>query len=53
VAGLEGWPEVARSLGLKQVLIVDEAGQVYLTPAMAERVEFSTDVEQTVVRLDD
>jgi len=53
VAGIDGWPEVARSLGLEQVLIVDEAGQVYLTPAMADRVEFSTDVEQKLVRLDD
>jgi len=49
VAGLDGWEDVARSLGLDQVLIIDEAGRVYLTPAMEARVSFSEDLERTVV----
>jgi thiamine biosynthesis lipoprotein len=49
VAGLDGWASVARSLGLDQVLIIDEDGRVYLTPAMQSRVRFSEDLEQTVV----
>jgi thiamine biosynthesis lipoprotein len=49
VAGLDGWPAVARSLRLEQVLIVDGAGRVYLTPEMDARVEFSEEVERTVV----
>jgi len=49
VAGLDGWEEVARSLGLDQVLIIDEAGRVYLTAAMEARVSFSEDLERTVV----
>jgi thiamine biosynthesis lipoprotein len=49
VAGLEGWEDVARSLGLNQVLIIDEAGRVYLTEAMEARVSFSEDLERTVV----
>jgi thiamine biosynthesis lipoprotein len=49
VAGLDGWPDVARSLGLDQVLIVDEAGRVYLTPAMAERVQFTGEVERVII----
>jgi thiamine biosynthesis lipoprotein len=53
VAGLDGWPEVARSLGLDQVLIVDEAGRVYLTPEMARRVEFFEEVERIEVELSD
>ena len=53
VAGLDGWPEVARSLELDQVLIVDEAGRVFLTPAMAQRVEFFDEVERIEVRLSD
>ena len=53
VAGLDGWRDVARSLGLEQVLIVDEAGQVYLTPAMEQRVEFIGDVERERVSLAD
>jgi len=52
VAGLEGWVAVARSLGLDQVLIIDEAGRVYLTPAMEARVEFSDGAERTVVDWD-
>ena len=49
VAGRDGWEDVARSLGLDQVLIIDEAGRVYLTPAMEARVSFSEDLERTVV----
>jgi thiamine biosynthesis lipoprotein len=49
VAGLDGWPAVARAMGLKQVLVVDESGKVYLTPEMDQRVEFSEDVEKVVV----
>jgi thiamine biosynthesis lipoprotein len=40
VAGSTAWPEVARKLGVNDVMIVDEAGRVQLTPAMAARVHF-------------
>ena len=40
VAGTESWPEVARSLGVRDVMIVDEAGRVQLTPGMAAKVQF-------------
>jgi thiamine biosynthesis lipoprotein len=40
VAGAEAWPEVARSLGVSEVMLVDEAGHVQLTPGMAARVKF-------------
>jgi thiamine biosynthesis lipoprotein len=40
VAGPEGWVGVARDMGLRYVMLVDEAGTVHLTPAMAKRVEF-------------
>ena len=39
VAGPGDWAEVARSLGLGQVLLVDDAGTVFMTPAMSKRVE--------------
>jgi len=51
VAGLDGWTTVARALNLDQVLMVDEAGKVYLTPEMERRVQFSGDVERMVVGL--
>jgi thiamine biosynthesis lipoprotein len=41
VAGTEAWPEVARSLGVSEVMIVDEAGRVQLTPGMAAKVQFT------------
>ncbi|MBI1284272.1 MAG: FAD:protein FMN transferase [Thiobacillus sp.] len=40
VAGSTAWPEVARSLGVREVMIVDEAGRVQLTPGMAAMVHF-------------
>lgn len=49
VAGLKDWPQVAQALGLKQVAVVDEAGTVHLTPAMADRVSFTEGVEKILV----
>ena len=40
VAGPEAWVDVARRMGLKEVMIVDDRGGVQLTPAMARRVKF-------------
>jgi thiamine biosynthesis lipoprotein len=40
VAGAEAWPEVARSMGVSEVMLVDEAGRVQLTPGMAAKLEF-------------
>ncbi len=49
VAGLSDWPAVARALGLTQVLVVDEAGTVYLTPEMERRVRFAGEVNRVIV----
>ncbi len=51
VAGLDGWPEVARALDLQQVAVVDENGTVYLTPAMDQRLQFSGDIKRVIVDL--
>jgi thiamine biosynthesis lipoprotein len=51
VAGLDGWPEVARALELDQVAVVDEFGTVYMTPAMEQRIQFSGDVKRVIVEL--
>lgn len=51
VAGPDDWPEVARALALDQVLVIDAAGTVHLTPAMAERVRFVEDVERRIIDL--
>ena len=49
VAGLDEWQEVARSLGLDQVMMIDEAGKVYQTARMAERIELQEGVEFEIV----
>jgi thiamine biosynthesis lipoprotein len=51
VAGLSGWPEVARALDLDQVAVVDESGTVYLTPQMEHRIRFSGDEERVIVEI--
>jgi len=40
VAGLQDWHKIAQQMGIKYVMLVDEAGTVYINPAMAERVQF-------------
>lgn len=40
VAGPEGWQQVARNMGLRYVLLVDEAGTLHMTPATAKRLRF-------------
>ena len=49
VAGLAGWSEVARALGLDQVAIVDESGTVYLTSEMEKRIQFFGNVKRVTL----
>lgn len=51
VAGLDEWPEVARALELRQVLVVDESGVVYMTPEMEQRIRFTADVAPVIVEV--
>ena len=48
VAGLLEWEELARSLGLDQVMLVDEAGTVYMTQRMGERIELLEGTEAEI-----
>lgn len=51
VAGLKDWKRVARAMGVKQVMLIDEQGKVYMDAALARRVHFeitpAPDVEIT------
>jgi len=40
VAGPEEWYEVAKSMGVKSVMLVDSRGTVYMTPNLKERIYF-------------
>lgn len=39
VAGSQDWPKVAAAMGLTDVVVIDAAGRMYATPAMARRLE--------------
>lgn len=43
VAGVKEWHQVAKRMGIRYVMLVDENGTVYMNPRMAERVQFSSD----------
>jgi thiamine biosynthesis lipoprotein len=49
VAGPEGWQRIAGRMGLTEVMLVDEKGVVYLTPAMQQRITLEQEVTQVVV----
>lgn len=51
VAGPDEWRDVARSLNLDQVLLIDEAGNIFLTPRMAERVLLVEGVEGEILQI--
>ena len=48
VAGLDEWTEVARALGLDQVMVVDETGKVHMTRKMSERIELNEGTEAEI-----
>lgn len=39
IAGPESWYQVARDMGIRYVVLVDEQGVLHMNPAMAERIE--------------
>jgi len=49
VAGPEDWYEVARTMGVKGVLLVDTHGTVYMTPNLKDRIYFDIDPKPKVI----
>ncbi len=45
VAGPERWYEIAKNMGIKYVMLVDNQGIIYMNPRMAKRINFK--LEQT------
>jgi thiamine biosynthesis lipoprotein len=39
VAGPDKWWEIARSMGIKYVMLIDDQGTIYMNPAMAKRIQ--------------
>ena len=52
VAGPRQWQRIATKLAVDQVMLVDETGRVFLTPAMQARVRFESRVSSIVVESD-
>ena len=40
VAGTEKWPEIARAMGIEDVMVIDNQGRTHITPSMKKRVDF-------------
>jgi thiamine biosynthesis lipoprotein len=49
VAGPGQWQRIAARMGLEQVMLVDEAGRVYLSPAMQRRIRFDSEPREVIV----
>ena len=41
VAGSEQWQDIAQSMGIEYVMLIDTQGQIHLTKKMAKRIHFS------------
>lgn len=48
VAGPRQWPQVARALGVDKVLVVEDSGQVWVTPALQPLLELAPGVRAQV-----
>ncbi len=51
VAGVKEWHQVAKRMGIRYVMLVDEEGIVYMNPRMASRVRFSNEAPKPRVVL--
>ncbi len=52
IAGVNDWQEVARRMGVKSVMLVDDQGRVHMNSSMAARVKFEIDPAPQVVIVD-
>ena len=48
VAGPQDWHRIASRMGLSEVMLVDDKGVVYLTPAMRKRINFEQEIAEVV-----
>ena len=49
VAGVNNWRTVAKAMGVKSAMLVDDTGRVYMDPATAKRIHFEVDPPPPVV----
>ncbi|MCG5514745.1 MULTISPECIES: FAD:protein FMN transferase [unclassified Ectothiorhodospira] len=49
IAGADDWPRIAARLGIEKVMLIDDAGVVYMTPAMEKRVRFESEPKEQII----
>lgn len=49
IAGVSGWKEIARRMGVTQVMLIDADMTVHMTPQMAERLRMEIDPPPKIV----
>jgi FAD:protein FMN transferase len=49
VAGPEHWHRIAKQMGIKYVLLIDDQGRVHMNPAMQQRVKLQKPVKDIII----
>ena len=49
VAGPEQWQEIAQSMGIEYVMLIDAQGSIYMTTKMEKRIHFSQNQSDNIV----
>jgi thiamine biosynthesis lipoprotein len=49
VAGPDQWPETARSMGIRYVMLIDKQGTIHMNPAMQARIQFEPGLDAAVI----
>lgn len=49
VAGLDRWQEIASSMGIQEVLMIDKQGRLHMTPGMAEQLQLLDEDEEVLI----
>ncbi len=49
VAGVKEWHQIAKRMGIKYVMLVDDNYTIYMNPAMQKRVKFKSEPAQIVI----
>ena len=49
IAGPEQWQEIARNMGIKYVMLIDQQGRAHMTKAMSKRLRFEIDPKEKII----
>lgn len=43
IAGINDWPQIAKQMGINEVMLIDQTLTIYMTPQMAQRIHLEID----------